>query len=191
MRARGFTLVELIIAAAICTVTCGTVLALAMTGERMYVGSANSVKSSARAHGLMERIVSEIRLASIHAEDVDEDDDPDDLDVEDKNGNGQIDDDWSLADGDTAQFLTANPSLGNGWYGPPVTFRFDGSRVWRDQNGESAVLATDVTALTFTRRGKRVVIHLVVKAGALAQSSTDYDRGGRMVSLVREVLVRN
>jgi len=192
MRTRGFTLIEVIFAAAICTVMCGGVLALAMTGQRMYVTSSNSTQSSGRAHAVMERMVTELRQASISAEDVDND--PDDVDFEDTNKNGWIDDDWSLADGATAQFLRANLSLGNGLFSDPVTFRFDGARIWRDQGASgpgSVVIAENVQALTFTRRGKRVVINLIMKSGALTEDQSGYDRGGRVISLVRELLLRN
>jgi len=195
MGTRGFTLVELVFAAAISTVAFGGALALTLSGQRMHTTASHQMQSSSRAHALMERIVSELRMASLRAEDLDDDNDAGDLDTEDANGNGRIEDDWSLADGASAQSLTANLSLGAGLYSDPVRFRFDGQRVWRDPGGvaspASAVLATDVTAMTFTRQGKRIALNLVVKSGVLAADTASYDRGGRFVSLVREVLLRN
>jgi len=191
MRTRGFTFIEVIFAAAISTLICGGVLALSLTGSKIYTTSSNQMKSSTRAHGVMERMLVELRQASISAEDLDNDNDPDDIDVEDVNGNGRIEDDWSLADGASAQSLTVNLALGNGMYSDPITFRFDGSTLWRVQGGESAILANDVTALTFTRQGRRLIVNVVVASGVLAEDATSYDRGGRFLSLVREVLIRN
>ncbi|MHC4954315.1 MAG: prepilin-type N-terminal cleavage/methylation domain-containing protein [Planctomycetota bacterium] len=194
MHARGFTLIEVVLGAAIFSVIAGIGLGLVMTGQQSYSTSTHQMHASTRASAVMERILEEVRHASVSGEDIDNDDDPDDLDSHDRNGNGRIDDDWSLADGETAQELAFNVVGNNAVISDRIAFRFDGERVWRvagSTNPEPIPIANDVTALTFTRQGKRIVINVVVSSGVVAESAEEHDRGGRQVSLVREILLRN
>ncbi|MHC4954311.1 MAG: PilW family protein [Planctomycetota bacterium] len=194
MKSRGFTFIEVTIAAAIMTVVAGVGLTMMITGQRMYATSSHKMHASTRVNGVMERMLSEIRMASIRGEDFNNNDDIDDLDLEDINGNGRIDDDWSLPDGETAPFLTFNMALSGGVYGEPVRFRFNEGRVWRDiglDNTRSIVIARDVKALTFTRQGKRIIIHLVLSSGVVGKSDVGHEGSGSQVSLIREVMIRN
>jgi len=193
-RNRAFTLVEIIVASAILTVIAGTGLALVMTGQKSYVSSSNQMQASTRAGAVMERMLSELRMASIRGEDLDEDDDVADLTGEDLNGNGRIDDDWNLDSGDTASTISFNKVERAGLYSDIVTFAFANGELTRTSGSTSpvtSILATDVTAVTFTRQGPRIIINVVVESGVVAASAEDYDRGGRQVSLIREVLLRN
>ena len=138
----------------------------------------------------------ELRRASINAEDIDKDNDVDDLDTEDLNKNGRIDDDWSLADGETAETVSFNMVNNEGLYSDKITYRFDGERLWRDYGSDpakvkSSVISSDATAVTFTRQGRRIIINVVVESGVVRESENEQDRGGRQVSLVREILLRN
>jgi len=194
MRNRGFTFIEVAIAAAIMTVVAGVGMSLMMTGTRVYAQGSKRTNASTRATAIMDRILSELRMASIVAEDLNRNDDPDDLVREDTNGNGRVEDDWSLADGATASEITFNAVRGLKIYSEPIRFFFDGERVYREFGATSpdkAVLARDVTALTFTRRGRLVLIHLVVQAGEVGKHETGAEKDGSQVSLVREVLLRN
>ncbi len=188
---RGFTLIEALIAATIFSGVLAASMGMAASGQTLQARSTHQMHASTRAHALLERMSVELRHASILAEDIDGDNDPDDLDTEDTNGNGQIDDDWSLADGETAETLSFNRALGGHLYSDRIAFRFDGQRVWRDgSTGPSIVLARDVTALTFTRQGKRITITIVVKSGVADDGSTG-GRGGAQVSLRRDIMLRN
>jgi len=194
MQQRGFTLIEVIVGSAILAVIAGVGLGMVLTGQKAYASSSNQMHAATRANSVMERVLTELRMASIKAEDVDDDDDAGDLTTEDLNGNGRIDDDWSLADGDTASTIAFNIVDGQGRYSDRVAFRYADGRLVRvlgSTNPIVSVIATDVTALTFTRQGKRIIINVVVESGVVAQSEEEYDRGGRQVSLVREILIRN
>lgn len=188
MIARGFTTLEIILAATLFTLISAAVFGIATTGQQMYISSGNETKSASRAHGLMGRLINDLRGATILGEDLDQNDDPADLDTEDVNGNGQIDDDWSLQDGTTEQWISFNKILGAGTVSEKITIRFDGNRVLREQQGKTAIIAADVRALTFTRTGNRVDVYLYTEAGLV---KTDSDRGGRGLRLTRSVYVRN
>ena len=194
MRSRGFTFLEVTLAAAIMTVIAGVGLSMMMTGGKLYAAGSSKMSASTRANGVMERILAELRLASIQAEDVNFNNDPGDLDSEDFNGNGRIEDDWSLADGATAQEITFNAVRGSGTYSKPIRFFFDGKRVMREFGADTpdrATMARDVKALTFTRRGRRVTVHIIVQSGQVGTRENGAEREGTQVSLVREILIRN
>ena len=162
------------------------VLGLAMTGQTQYTAAQHTVKASSRASGVAERLIDEIRQASLLAETVDD---------TDGNLNGKIDDDWSLADGASAETLTFNKALGGGIYSEPITFTFDGETLWRESgpvgSRQKTVLAADVTAVTFTRQGSRVILNVIAVSGVPGDGTAGTGRGGDQVSLVREVLLRN
>lgn len=196
MKTRGFTFVEVAMAATLLVVISGVGLAMVMTGQKVYTTSSNQMQASSRVGGVMERLLIELRRASINAEDIDKDNSPDDLDTEDLNKNGRIDDDWSLADGQTAESISFNMVNSDGLYTDKITYRFDGERLWRDFGSDpstvqSSVVSSDVTAVTFTRQRRRIIINLVVESGVVRESEAEQDRGGRQVSLVREILLRN
>jgi len=194
VRGRGFTFLEVTIAAAIMTVVAGVGLSLIMTGQQAYTSSSNQTYASTRANAIMERMLAEIRMASIGGEDMDGDDDPDDIDFEDVNDNGRIDDDWTLADGETAESITFNMMLAGGRVTDLVRFRFDGDRLWRESGSDplrKSLIAEDAEAVTFTRQGSRIIINVVTSAGVVSRSEGETDRGGRQVSLLRELFLRN
>ncbi|MFQ5844013.1 MAG: PilW family protein [Planctomycetota bacterium] len=194
MKERGFTLVEIVMVALIMSVITGVVLALTSTGQSLYNTTEHQMHVSSRAQALADRLFSELRQASFQGEDLDDDDDPGDLAEEDTNNNGRIDDDWSLADGASAQSLSFNAAIGGGLSSDVITFRFDGETVFRESgtaNPRTAVLAKDVTALTFTRQGRRITINIVVQSGVTGDGTPGSSRGGRQLSVLREVLLRN
>lgn len=187
MSERGFTFIELIIAATVFTIVIGAVMGLSMTSGQLFTTTQHAMHASTRAHGVMDRIISELQQASFRGEDIDEDDDPNDLLSEDTNDNGRIDDDWSLPDGTSAASLSFNMAVAGGQYSDVVSFRFDGERVWRESgstNPVRALLAEDVITLTFARQAKRISINLVVESGVAG-------RGRRRVSLQRDIMIRN
>ena len=194
MRKRGFTFIEVTMAAAIMTVIGGVGLSMMMTGTRVYAEGSKRTNASTRANGIMERIMAELRMGSIVAEDLNRNNDPDDIAGEDTNGNGRVEDDWSLGDGETASEITFNAVRGLKNYSEPIRFFFDGERVYREfgvTSPDKAVLARDVKALTFTRRGRLVLVHLIVQSGELGTYETGAEKDGKQISLVREVLIRN
>ena len=194
MHQRGFTFLEVALAAAIMTVVAGVGLSMMLTGGKVYSSGSNRMSASARANGVMERILAELRMASINGEDLDRDNDPNDLDAEDLNGNGRIEDDWSLPDAETAEEITFNATRGSDNYSEPIRFFFDGERVYREAgvtNPERALLASDVTALTFTRQGRRITVNVVVQSGEVGKRQNGAEKDGAQTSLVRDVLLRN
>lgn len=188
MRARGFTTLEVILAATLFVMISAAVFGIAATGQQMYVTSGNATKSSSRAHGIMGRIVTELRQATIKGEDRNQNNEDADLDAEDTNGNGRLEDDWSLADGTTEQWIQFNKILPGGKVTDPVRIRFDGKRILRDYQGKTAVVANDVRALTFARNGTQVVVTLYVETGRKGKQRSVSGRGLR---LRRAVLIRN
>jgi len=193
---RGFTVVEIVVSSAILAVVAGVGLAMVMTGQKVYASSAHQMHASTRAGGVMERMLGDIRSASIRAEDLNDNDVPEDLASEDLNGNGRIDDDWSLADGETASAISFNMVGAKGLYTDKITYRFDGEHLRRDLGSNPAtvkttIVSSDVTAVTFTRQGRRIIINVVIESGVVRTSEAEQDRGGRQVSLVREILLRN
>ena len=185
-RPRGFTLLEVVISAAIMGIVTAAAMGLVMTGQKQYTSAQHKVKASSRASGISERLIEEIRHASILAESVDD---------SDTNANGKIDADWSLTDGSSAETLTFNKALGDGVYSDPITFSFVDGKLWRESgptgSRQKTILASDVTAVTFTRQGSRVILNVITVSGVAGDGSAGSDRGGEQVSLVREVLLRN
>ena len=193
MRKRGFTILEMAVSAVILATISGTILALTATGQRLYTSSEHLAHASGRAKALIERMITELRQASFDGEDKNQNNDPDDLDSEDVNDNGRIDDDWSLADGETANAIAFNAVLRGGRVSDVVVFQFDGEKVWRDSgstNPVHAILASDVRNLTFTRQGNLVIINITVESGVAGDGSAGSSRGGRRVTLTREILIR-
>ena len=193
---RGFTVVEIVVASSLMAVISGVGLAMVLTGQKVYAKSSHQMHASTRASGVMERILADIRIASIRGEDVDDDDSIDDLTAEDLNGNGRIDDDWSLADGETANSISFNMVTSAGLYSDKVSYEFDGEHLRRHLGSnvatmKSTVVSSDVTAVTFTRQGRRIIVNIVLESGVVRKSETEQDRGGKQVSLVREILLRN
>ena len=186
MKARGFTVLEVAVSAALFGVVTAAVMGFAMTGQQQYTSSQHTVHASARATDLAERMISELRAASIEAEG---------FLNEDGNSNGRIDDDWSLADGASAETITFNKAEGFGRFSNPITFAFANGRLTRESgpvgSRETAILADDVTAVTFTRQGSRIVINVITVSGVPDDGETGSGRGGDQVSLVREVTIRN
>jgi len=176
------------------SVVAGVGLSMMMTGQQAYRSSANKMHAATRANGIMERLIVELRMASLRGEDRDNDDDENDLVHEDRNANGRIDDDWSLADGETSESITFNMMLAGGRVTDRVRFFFDGDRLWREAGSDTvrkSLIAEDAEAITFTRQGTRIIINVVTSAGVVSLSEGETDRGGRQVSLVRELFLRN
>lgn len=181
MKARGFTLVELAVAGAIFALLLGLV-AKAILGDRGLARSAVApVAAELRAQSAMERIAAELRMASPWGEDQDHDGvlDTD----EDTNGNGRLDADWDLPDGEMRQkTLSFNRRiderdvygnvLSSGIYSRRVTYRHEGDSLVRewdltDEKGlkrtRRAVVARPVRGVYFSRRGNVVRVELEIE----------------------------
>ena len=156
MRAkRGFSVLEVTLGATIFIAVSGAVMGLATTGHTLYAHSQHHQAASGRATALMDRIFAELRHASIRGEDLAN---IDDLDIEDTNGNGRLDADFSLESGETATSIAFNVSRGGGLVSDKIEISFVGKKVLHLVGSTSprrAVLAREVKSLTFTRQGKR------------------------------------
>lgn len=180
MSARAFTLLELALAGAILALLLG-LAATAVSGDQGLARSAVApVAAELRAQNSIERIAAELRMASPWAEDQDHDGvlDTD----EDTNGNGRLDSDWDLPDGEMRQeSLSFNRRiderdvygnvLSSGIYSRRVTYRREGDRLVRewdltDAKGGTqtrrAVVARPVAGVYFSRKGSVIRIELEI-----------------------------
>lgn len=192
--ARGALMIEVLVTGMMVAVASLGAAAALISGLTLEQRSERTMAEVATAENVMERILAELRLASTHAEDLDRDNDAGDLDSEDSNGNGRIEDDWSLGEGATAQEITFNAVRGAGNYSAPIRFFFDGERVMREFGADTparATVARDVKALTFTRKGRRVTVHIIVQSGQVGTRENGAELDRTQVSLVREILIRN
>jgi prepilin-type N-terminal cleavage/methylation domain-containing protein len=202
VRDRGFTLVELAVAGAIFALLLGLV-AKAILGDRGLARSAVApVAAELRAQSAIERIAAELRMASPWGEDQDHDQvlDAD----EDTNGNGRLDADWDLPDGEMRQqSLSFNRRiderdvygnvLSSGIYSRRVTYRLEGDSLVRewdltDEKGlkrtRRAVVARPVRGVYFSRKGNVVRVELEI------EQSTPADPDGSKV-VATHVHLRN
>lgn len=179
-RQRGFTLIELALAATLFAAILGSVAA-AVSGDTqasrvilMHMGP------ELKGQRALEAIASELRMAGEWGEDLDHDGVWDE--GEDANGNGSFDADWNLPDGAVNQdniafnrrideFAEDGSVLTTGIYSRPVKYRLEGEaliREWRATREDGSVeirksaIATKVGGLRFSRQGQLVRIELDV-----------------------------
>ena len=115
--------------------------------------------------------------------------------TEDLNLNERLDADWSLADGATAPSITFNRRfdllIGNTGspcvaYSSAIRYRLESGRIVRETNHTASgqtirtTVASNVSALRFTRRGSLVQVAIVIRL-----------RDGQTRTLARSLLVRD
>ena len=189
---RGLTIVELVLASLFGLLLIG---AAAMSLGRDAQASSALIQEDVptlSAQKAMETIAEEIGMASFIAEDRDGNGE---LGAsEDLNVNGQLDSDWSLADGTTASTITFNrrfdlmfqsgarPSTA---YSSKIRYSLQSGRIVREtkHSGTGQILRTSlashVSDLRFTRIGGMVHIDIVIQL-----------RDGQTRTLAKSVLVR-
>ena len=181
MRSRGFTMVEVLIAGGIfCLLmaTVGSALLLDTQTQRVLLAQMGSEQ---KARTAIERITTEIRMAGVWGEDLNQNGA---LDAgEDLNGDGEFDADWNLEDGGaTRSDLSFNcrvddvddlgQTVASGIYSARVTYRLAEDRLVRESvhvnpDGTRAVrraeLAAGVIGLRFSRVDRLVTVSLDVR----------------------------
>jgi len=178
-RARGFTLLELTCAATLFAAMLGAAV-MATANDRGAVQLlTSSVGPELRARQSLERMASELRMASVRGEDRNANGRMDE--GEDINGNDHFDADWDLADGTEKQAsLTFNRRVDLrdadgyldtvGVFSRAVTYEVaDGRliRIWRATDLKTgavrvnrSVMADGVVAVRFARKGTIVTVEL-------------------------------
>lgn len=181
MRSRGFTMVEVLIAGGIfCLLmaTVGSALLVDTQTQRVLVAQMGTEQ---KARTAIERITTEIRMAGVWGEDLNQNGalDP----GEDLNGDGEFDADWNLEDGAVPRAdLTFNrrvdevddlgQTVASGVYSARVTYKLAEDRLIREsihlspdgsRTVRSAELAKGVVGLRFSRVDRLVTVALDVR----------------------------
>lgn len=175
MSRRGFTILELSVAAAILAIIFGSLASALVTDGPTHRVLTAPVNPLMRGHKVIEHIAGELRMAGEWGEDRDHDGEFDPS--EDTNLNGVLDADWSLPDGATANTLTFNRridikvgTVAHGAYSRRITYRLAGTEIIRDwevttpsgSSKRSAVMATGINDLRFIRAGRVVTVEVDV-----------------------------
>ena len=181
MRERGFTFIEVLIATGIfMVVMAGATMAVSQDAKSLRVIGGH-LGPEMKARSALDRVASELRMASVWAEDRNHNQVLDD--GEDTNENGTLESHWSLQEGGgPASFITFNKRMdavdedgnvvGSGVYSGPVSYRLEGERmvrVWNTQLAPGVVVtrrstvATGVLALRFERSAEIVTISIDVR----------------------------
>jgi prepilin-type N-terminal cleavage/methylation domain-containing protein len=182
---RGFTVLEVSIAAGIFAVLLGAAVSAFSGDGRVERELTKSVGPEMRARHALDRIVSDLRMASILGEDLNGNGNLDDN--EDLNDNGLLDSNWNLIDGAVdaprLQFNrridlrdTDGEMVAVGVFSRIVAFYVEGDRLIRYweatdfDNGKTVrnrtVLAAPIAGVRFSRTGGviRVSIDYLVKS---------------------------
>ena len=182
---RGFTILEVAVAGALFAVVLGTAVASVSMDTGVQRVLTADLGPEMRANSALERIASELRMASTRGEDRNGNGVMDK--GEDINENGYFDADWDLADGakDRPE-LTLNRRMdirfadgdrkASGVYSRSVTFRLEGDRLVRYAHrtnlagGEDStfvtVIAQGISGLRFSRDGSLVTVSIDAKLPA-------------------------
>jgi len=188
MRQRGFSLLEVSIAAASFVAVMGTVAASIVIDTRTHDAIVKQLGPEMKLSVALHRMVTEIRMAGVWGEDKNHNGALDD--GEDINANGVLDADWSLADNASASSLTFNirqddishdgTILATGIYSTKVTWALEGGRLVRKQSRydvkgreyvNSSMMADRLASLTFTRTGGVIRIRAEVDVPAAGGKS--------------------
>ena len=181
MRERGFTLLEVLIATGIFVfIVTGATMAISQDARALRVIGGH-LGPEMKARSALDRVSSELRMASVWGEDRNHNLVLDD--GEDTNENGTLDSDWSLEDGgDPASYITFNRRMdavdesgtvvGSGVYSGAVSYKLEGDRlvrVWNTQVAPGVIvtrrttLAEGVLALRFKRSAEIVTVSIDVR----------------------------
>lgn len=187
MNERGITIIEIVVAATIFTMVLGAAtMAISQDAQTQRV-MLGQLGPEMKARDALQRIVTELRMASIWGEDKNRNGvlDPD----EDTNQNGVLDSDWSLKEAGTDATANPDPSfitfnrrtdaideaglvVASGVFSEPVSYRLEADRlvrVWNytDESGATwtrrAVLANGILGMRFSRTAEVVTISLDVR----------------------------
>jgi len=180
-RAAGFTIVEMVIGAAIFVVFFGVAVAGVIGDQRAERVLTAQLGPEMRARQALERLSAELRMAGVRGEDRNDNGVLDD--GEDVNANGRLDADWDLDDGVVDQpELTFNRRIdlpagdgaaASGVYSSPVRYFLEGGsliRVWSRTDPDTKetqelrhVVAQGISGLRFSRKGALVSVSLDVR----------------------------
>ncbi|MHC4932588.1 MAG: PilW family protein [Planctomycetota bacterium] len=180
MRTRGFTLVEVVIAATIFLLLFGAAATAIVRDQRTHGVLAAHFGPEMRAQHALERIATELRMAGEWGEDRDHDGELDP--GEDTNENGELDSAWDLEDGAANQDRISfnrridlrdaeGDLLASGIYSPRVSYRLEGTDLVREWDHtlpdgamvtRRAVIAKGISGLRFDRSGVLVTVSLDV-----------------------------
>ena len=178
MSKRGFTLVELAAAIGFFIVLLGGIASALATDTRTARALVVNVSAETSARRAVERLVSELRMADVKGEDLNEDGvlDTD----EDTNLNGVLDADWSLADGATNAAAVSFNLTTDEWHSDGtlsasgimtsrVTWRILNGRLVREQQPidasravQRSIILDRVSAVRISRSGPIVTVSLDV-----------------------------
>jgi Tfp pilus assembly protein PilW len=190
---RGISIFEVTLAALFAVVLIGSAATSVVQDTRASATLTQADVPTLSAQKAMELIAEEISMASFTAEDSDQDG----LlsTTEDLNLNERLDSDWSLADGATAPSIAFNRRfdllVGNTGspcvaYSSAIRYRLESGRIVRETNHTASgqtirtTVASNVSALRFTRRGSLVQVAIVIRL-----------RDGQTRTLARSLLVRD
>jgi hypothetical protein len=177
----------------------GSAISTDATAARVLVAH---VGPETRARSALERIATDLRMASEWGEDRNHDGQM--QEGEDTNGNGFLDSCWSLGDGMSNQHTISfnrrtdlmdekGELLASGVYSRDITYRVEGDRLvreWRRTVSDGtvqtvkSVMASGVLSITFARAGPLVTVQVSVRVPA------SISRNG-VHSLATQVWLRN
>ena len=180
-RARGFTIVEMVLGASIFIVIFGAAVVALLNDRRAERVLTAQLGPEMRARQALERLSAELRMAGVRGEDRNDNGELDE--GEDVNANGRLDADWSLPEGAVDQpELTFNRRIDlpadegiatSGVYSSPVRYFLEGEsliRVWTRTDPDTKemeelrhVVAQGISGLRFSREGALISIALDVR----------------------------
>jgi type II secretory pathway component PulJ len=179
-RERGFTIVEMVLGAAIFLMIFGAAVVALLNDSRAERVLTAQLGPEMRARHALERLSAELRMAGVRGEDRNDNGRLDD--GEDVNANGRLDADWSLDDGAAEQDeLTFNRRIdlvdedgaASGVYSSPVRYFLENGalvRAWSRTNPDTGeaqecrhVAAEGISGLRFTRGGNLVTVSMDVR----------------------------
>jgi prepilin-type N-terminal cleavage/methylation domain-containing protein len=150
---RGFTLVEMVIVAAIVPIVLGAVFMIARNFSDIRSEAAEAVIVTEKLRTSLRKISDELRTSSKTAEA-----------EEDLNGNGRLDADWAL----TPTSITFNRMLPDGTYSLPITYRLVNGNLERRWMStatgptHTTVIARSVASFSVTEASPQLTIAMVV-----------------------------
>ena len=180
MNQRGISLLEVALSLAGFALVLGAVVAGMVADTRTHGAIVNRAGPELRARHVLDRMLTDLRTAGVRGEDRDQNGffSPE----EDLNGNGVLDADWSLPDGETRNFLSFNyrtdlrdqdgALIATGVYSPKTTYRLDGDAIvlertsYLDDGGERTsrtVLAEGVRDLRIHRNDGVIQIAIAIE----------------------------
>ena len=162
-RAAGFSLIEIVVAAAIGSAM--LVGAISITVSTSNAGHAD-FRRAALAEGASraaDQVVADLQIAGLLGEDANQNGV---IDAgEDTNRNGRLDADFDLADGATASTVTFN-QVDSAWlWTAPATYDLNAGVLERTENGTTVQVCRNVSLFNVTRSGDMVTVYVELTGG--------------------------